>query len=142
MNNQIFNDFERTEFSDEIYAVLGRALTIATRFDVSCKELARLPIFKFAIATKSELDDKQFEELLSRIQSRYKNLNRAIQSLGLTGTIEELMTGARKSRNELIHEAALRAGRKYGVYFSANKCELTDNSSTIYCIFIAISALR
>ncbi len=34
------------------------------------------------------------------------------------------------------------AGRKYGVYFSANKCELTDNSSTIYCIFIAISALR
>lgn len=109
MSNQIFDNFERSEFSDEIYAVLGRAVTIAARFDASCKTLARLPLFSIAIATKSALKESEFEDLLLTIQGKYKNLNRAIDSLGLTGTVEEIMTKGRECRNELIHEAALGA---------------------------------
>lgn len=107
MNNQIFDNFERSEFSDEIYAVIGRAITIAARFDASCKALARSPFVRVAIATKSALVESEFEDLLSKIQGKYKNLNRAIDSLGVTGTAEEIMTRARECRNELIHEAAL-----------------------------------
>lgn len=109
MKNQIFDNFERSEFSDEIYAVIGRAITIAARFDASCKALARSPFVRVAIATKSALVESEFEDLLSKIQGKYKNLNRAIDSLGVTGTAEEIMTRARECRNELIHEAALGA---------------------------------
>ena len=107
MSNQIFDNFERSEFSDEIYAVLGRAITIAARFDASCKVLARSPFIRVAIATKSALVESEFEDVLSKIQGKYKNLNRAIDSLGVTGTAEEILTRARECRNELIHEAPL-----------------------------------
>src|SRR5690606_20280208 len=90
-------------------AVLGRAMTVATRFDASCKLLARLPLFRIAIATKPVLNDEQFDRLLTSVQSKYKNLNRAIGSLGFNGSIGDVLTKARESRNELIHEAALGA---------------------------------
>ena len=107
MNNQISDNFKRSEFTDEIYAVLGRAITIAARFDASCKALARSPFVRIAIATKAALEESEFEELLSKIQGKYNNLNRAIDSLSLTGTADEIMTKARECRNELIHEAAV-----------------------------------
>lgn len=107
MSNQIFDKFVRSEFSDEIYAALGRAITIAARFDASCKTLAALPIIKGATAAKSKLEESEFDEIFSEIKRKYVNLNRAIISLGLSGTVEEIMTKARECRNKLVHEAPL-----------------------------------
>ena len=41
MNPDIFlDDFERTEHSDALHGMLGRALIVATRFDAMCKAAA------------------------------------------------------------------------------------------------------
>ena len=109
MGNQIFDSFDRTEFSDEIFAIFGRALTVATRFDASTKALARLPLFKLAIVAKHALIDEEYNELVQTINKRYKNLNRAIESLKKNADVEDILTQARESRNKLIHEATLGA---------------------------------
>lgn len=107
MNNQVFESFERTEFSDDIFAIFGRALTVATLFDTSTKTLARLPLFKISVLAKHTLDDDEYEKIVQKISKKYKNLNRAIESLQFDEDIEELLQQARESRNELIHEATL-----------------------------------
>jgi len=40
MDLAFFETNGRTEFSDELYAVIGRALTFATHYDINCKALA------------------------------------------------------------------------------------------------------
>lgn len=41
MNPDLFiDDFERTENSDALHAILGRSLIVATRFDAMCKAAA------------------------------------------------------------------------------------------------------
>ena len=107
MHNQILDSLERTEFSDEIFSILGRALAIATRFDSATKSLARLPLFKHAFIAKTALCDDGFHSLVNEISKRHRNLNRAIYSLRLESKIEDILTKARESRNELIHESSL-----------------------------------
>jgi len=135
MNNQIFDDFERTEFSDEIFAILGRALTVATRFDASTKTLARLPSFKLLPLIKSKLDDDEYEKILEKISSKYKNLNRAIESLQPKEDNDELLRQARESRNELIHEASLGATKGFDYM---NGEELTQRLTHIECLVLQI----
>jgi len=113
MNNQIFDSFDRTEFSDEVFAIFGRVLTVATRFDTSAKALARLPLFKASVGAKDRLSDDEYEEMVQNINNRYKNLNRAIQALKLDEDIGEVLRQARESRNELIHESTLRASKGF-----------------------------
>lgn len=107
MQNQILDVLERTEFSDEIFSIFGRALAIATRFDSITKSLARLPLFKQAVVAKTILSEDEFHSLVNDVSKRYTNLNRAIGSLKLDSNIEDLLTKARESRNELIHESTL-----------------------------------
>lgn len=107
MINQLFDNFERSEFSDEIFSIFGRALTVATRFDASIKTLARLPLFKLAIVSRSTLSDDEYKQLVQNVSKKYSNLSRAIESLKLNEDISDLLTHARESRNELVHEATL-----------------------------------
>lgn len=107
MINQLFDNFERSEFSDEIFSVFGRALTIATRFDASTKTLARLPLYKLAVVGRNTLSDDEYNQLIQNVSKKHSNLNRAIDSLKLNEDINNLLTHARESRNELIHEATL-----------------------------------
>ena len=107
MTNQIFDSFERTQFSDEIFAILGRALTVATRFDSTCKNMSRLPLYKTSLITKYALSNNEYNEMIQKISNKYNNLNRAIKSLKLNEDIETVLNDARESRNELIHEATL-----------------------------------
>lgn len=113
MINQIFNSFDRSDFSDEIFSIYGRALTIATRFDSSCKALARLPLFKVSIVAKYALSNDEYDNMVRKINNKYKNLNRAIESLNFKGDLKQVLTDARESRNELIHETTLRAGEGF-----------------------------
>lgn len=107
MNNQIFDSFERTEFSDEIFAIFGRVLTLATRFDSTCKTLARQPLYKVLLITKHSLSNDEYNEMVQKISNKYNNTNRAIESLKPTEDIKVILNEARESRNELIHEATL-----------------------------------
>ncbi len=107
MVNQLFDNFERSELSDEIFGIFGRALTVATRFDASTKILARFPLFKLAIVHRSILSDDEYNQLIQNVTKKYSNLNRAIESLKLNDNINDLLTRARESRNELVHESTL-----------------------------------
>jgi len=109
MINQVFDSFERTEFSDDIYSIFGRALTVATRFDSSCKVLARRPLHPAAVIAKQFLSTEEYDKVCDKIASKYKNLKRAIDSLGFEGDVEDILTDAREARNELIHEGTLGA---------------------------------
>jgi hypothetical protein len=109
MNNHIFDNFDRTEFSDQIFAIFGRALTVATCFDASTKTLARLPLFEISILAKHTLDDDAYEKMVKKVSNKYKNLNQAIESFQCDEDIEKILHQARESRNELIHEATLGA---------------------------------
>jgi hypothetical protein len=120
MNNQMF---ERTVFSDEIFAIFGRVLTVATRFDSSTKTLARLPLFKVSVLIKYTLDDDEYEEMVQKISKSYTNLNRAIQDLQLNQDIKDILHQARLSRNELIHEATLGATKGFDLMDSKELSE-------------------
>jgi len=109
MINQIFDNFERSEFSDDIFSIFGRALSVATRFDTSCKALARFPSYKISILGKHMLSDVEYAEVATNISNSYKNLNRAIDSLKLGDDIKQVLTKVREARNELIHEATIGA---------------------------------
>jgi len=128
MINQVFNYFERTEFSDDIYSIFGRALTTATRFDSSCKTLARLPLVKVSLMTKHALSNNEYDPVIENIINKYKNLNRAIDSLGFNGDIKDILTDAREARNELMHEGTL--GVEMGFDFMEDE-ELSSHLESI-----------
>lgn len=105
--NQIHDSFERSEYSDDIFAVLGRALTVATRFDASTKVLARLPLYRFSIVAKSLFEDEEDEQLIDKINSEYKYLNKAIKKLKPKGETKKIIKGAIEARNTFIHESTI-----------------------------------
>ncbi|MCF2829766.1 MULTISPECIES: hypothetical protein [unclassified Pseudoalteromonas] len=109
MINYMFENFERTEFSDEIYSIFGRALTIATRFESSCKALANSEQFRFLATAKRYISDDEFHHRLKNISKKHKNLHRAIVSLGYEQDINNILSEAREARNKLIHTATLDA---------------------------------
>jgi hypothetical protein len=107
------DDFERTEFSDEIHGILGRALIIATRFDSLCKSLAMLPNLSFAILMpnilmpNNTLNEEQYEKMISKIIKDNSNLFNSIRRLGVNTELENILNNARKARNEIAHSLAL-----------------------------------
>jgi hypothetical protein len=127
MNNQIFDSFERTEFSDEIFAIFGRVLTVCTRFDASSKTLARLSLFKISVLAKHRLDDDEYKEMVQKISDKYKNLSDAINSLKFDKDIKPILDDAITSRNELIHEATLGAIEGFDHMKSTDLSKLINN---------------
>lgn len=105
MNLDIFiTDFERTENSDELYAILGRALVIATRFDTMCEEAAIILKIKENPFPISFMKDDAYKVYVSEILSKYRTLSKNIKSLGLPEDISEILHNARKARNTVAHE--------------------------------------
>lgn len=99
-------DFERSENSDEIFAVIGRALVIATRFDSTCKALARATDLKLH-AYYGRVSDEDFDALAERILKRYSALNDSINKLCLPDDLSTVLHDARKARNEIAHDLAI-----------------------------------
>jgi hypothetical protein len=92
---------ERTEESDAIYAVLGRALAYATEFENNCRTLAHL----FDI----EKSEKEFSyEVYELVKSGtlHAKIKLLIDEHGLPDWVDEKMHEARKARNFIAHEAA------------------------------------
>jgi hypothetical protein len=91
------HDFERTEWGDSHYGVIGRALSFASRFEKNAKSLAALMKLK---GNKSILSSD------AAIESFFKEINKTPLDghLGFLGLNEcaaaVLMKDARLARNE------------------------------------------
>lgn len=92
---------ERTEESDAIYAVLGRALAYATEFEENCRTLAHL----FDIE-KSENEFSYEVYKLVKSGTLHAKIKLLIDKHGLPDWVEEKVHEARKARNFIVHEAA------------------------------------
>ena len=92
---------KRSVETDEVYAVLGRALAYATEFENNCRELAHL----FDIEnTKEGFSYEVFKLVKSgTLHSKIKLL---VDEHGFPDWVEEKIHNARKARNYIAHEAA------------------------------------
>lgn len=99
-------DFERTENSDEIFGVIGRALVIATRFDSMCKNLARAIDLKFPALLRG-ISDNDFDSLVEKVLKKYSTLDASIKNLELPDEISVILHDARKARNAVAHNLAV-----------------------------------
>jgi hypothetical protein len=100
--NTFIDDFERTEHSDALYSILGRALAIGTRFDAMCKAAALHVQFK-----NSELrDQKERSELFGKLAAKFRSLNLSIKDLGLPKDVAVLLEDANVARNSVAHDLA------------------------------------
>lgn len=105
MHSAIFiDDFERTENTDELHAILGRALIVATRFDSMCKAAAlHLSLAKEPILRGGE-DERQL--LLTKVAEKHRTLSSSIASLKLPKDVAILLEDANAARNVVAHELA------------------------------------
>jgi hypothetical protein len=104
MNPGIFiDDFERTEHSDALHGVLGRALVIATRFDAMCKAAA----LQIEFVGAADLGDEKGRSLLiDRIAEKHRTLNSSLKALGLPKDVSILLHDANRARNAVAHDLA------------------------------------
>lgn len=99
----LMDDFERTEYSDGIHGVLGRALIYCSRFESICKSAAILKKIKLQ---RHVFDSKTcFEKIWQ--QFRPQSLGGAINSFLPKGEKYSIFENARIARNEIVHEATL-----------------------------------
>jgi len=98
---------ERTEFSDDGYGILGRAIAFATDFEGNCRAFATL------IGLKSEpeilRDQKTIDEFCKFIERRRlsTNLRTIEEKLRLPEEVATVLIKGREARNYLAHEAGL-----------------------------------
>ena len=57
-------DFERTENSDELHGIFGRALIIATRFDSMCVAAADTANSRADLIAKKLLDEAEYKKFV------------------------------------------------------------------------------
>lgn len=107
MNPDTFiDDFERTENSDDIQSIIGRALIMATRFDSMCEAAAIAIDIKKEAVSKSVMADGEFEAYASKIATKYRTLKTNIKSIGLPSDIAVILHDARMARNAVAHDLA------------------------------------
>ena len=96
------DDFERTENSDALHAVLGRALIIATRFDAMCKAAALQVEFRKGAPILTNNESRSM--LLTQIAEKYRSLNSSIKTLALPKDVSVLLYDANEARNSVAHD--------------------------------------
>lgn len=128
MSPDIFiENFERTEHSDYIHGVIGRSLIIATRFDSMCVSLSLAVEFK-SVITSSEIG-QDFDEVVSKVVSKYRTLNNSIQSFKQPEEISSILHSARYARNEIAH--SLTKGLEGCIDLKVNDKDFTDEISNL-----------
>lgn len=98
------DDFERTENSDALHAILGRSLIIATRFDALCKAAALQVDFRKDVGLLAE--DAYRDKLLAKIAEKHRSLGTSINALTLPKDISVLLRDANTARNAVAHDLA------------------------------------
>lgn len=100
-------DFERTENSDELHGVFGRALIIATRFDSMCVAAANIANTRMGLIVKNVLDEAEYEKFVLQTTKNHKTLNNSILALGLPADASDILHSARTARNHIAHELSI-----------------------------------
>lgn len=99
--------FERTENSDEMFGVIGRALVIAARFDSMCKALAlAIGLTKFPDLPRN-ISNTDFSLLIELVQKKCSTLDKSINRLELPDGMSVILHDARAARNAVAHELAV-----------------------------------
>ena len=101
MNHPLLPMPQRTDESDAVYAVLGRALAYATEFENNCRALAHL----FDVV-KSESEFSYEVYKLVKSGTLNEKIKLLIDKHGLPKWVEEKIHDARKARNFIAHEAS------------------------------------
>lgn len=96
------DDFERTENSDALHAILGRSLIVATRFDALCKAAAILVDLRKETCHMSEEAYKS--NLLTKIAEKHRSLNSSINTIALPNDVSVLLRDANEARNAVAHD--------------------------------------
>lgn len=98
-------DFEITENTEELHAILGRSLIIATRFDKLCDHTAKFIDIKQSFAILSESDE--FDDYVNKLFNKFSTLNDNIKSLPLGQPEKDILHNARIARNEIAHSLTI-----------------------------------
>ncbi|MDE8601569.1 hypothetical protein M3I01_001320 [Marinomonas sp. RSW2] len=102
MQPDIFiDDFEITENTEELHAILGRCLVIATRFDSLCDDTLKFLEFKSSLSAL--LPKEQFEEYVDKLFRKFTPLNSNIKAFPIDDSCKSILHIARKARNEVAH---------------------------------------
>lgn len=105
MNTGIFiDDFERTEHSDALHAIVGRALIIATKFDASCKAAALHNEIRTGVLNLQIEQDRS--NLLDGVAEKYRSLKSSITALKLPKEVSVILHDANDARNSVAHDLA------------------------------------
>lgn len=96
-----FDDFEITENTEELHAILGRSLIIATRFDNLCDHVAKFLNLKISCATILSTDN--FDEYVIDLFTKFSTLNNNINVLPIGQPEKDILHKARIARNEVAH---------------------------------------
>ncbi len=125
MDLAFFDALERTPFSDELYAIIGRALTVATHYEANLRVLVTVLDVKprrhhLVKAGKLEEEVLKLSKLtlnsnVRRLVSRVKRPSgkrelkpeEAEMRTWLAGFLSQKLHHAREARNTVAHEAAL-----------------------------------
>lgn len=107
LNPDIFiTDFERTEHTDRIHAVLGRALIVATRFDSMCEKAAVFLQLRDGLFISGLIGEAEYGEFASKVAEKRERLVESINSLRLPENVLVILHDARKARNLVAHDLA------------------------------------
>jgi len=108
MNDVPLIDYDprnRTEFSDECYAALGRALFVAQHFEVNCKSLVTLLDIGSKVIPH---DDPEFTRVITELWNRSLGSNLGVMRLcGISADAYAVLTKAKEARNRIAHEVTL-----------------------------------
>jgi len=98
------HNFERTEWGDSHYAVVGRALAFASRFEKNAKSLSALVKIRGNPSLMGS--DEEIERFFSGISNT--PLAQHLKAMGLDeGEAGNTLKDARLARNEVAHELAM-----------------------------------
>lgn len=102
--NIFVEDFERSEHSDSIQAIIGRSLILATRFDSMCIQLSRAMEIEKAIHTTEDLNQEAMARFVNNLYANDMTLCNTIKSFEFTGEFEDVLRKARMARNQIAHD--------------------------------------
>lgn len=104
-----FTPTTRSSLTDQYYAVIGRALTLATSFENSVKALALLLNIKTSTQILFTTPNK-YEEIIDKCYRKttlFKNLNETCKKLGVSENFKTILDDARIKRNFIAHQLAI-----------------------------------
>ncbi|MEZ8806925.1 hypothetical protein AB4453_04925 [Vibrio atlanticus] len=106
MNPDIFlDDFDITENTQELQAILGRCLIVATHFDHLCDHTSKFLELKNSYVLA--VDRQKFECYATELIGKFKALYKNIESLPVNDDTKDILHAARGARNEIAHSLAI-----------------------------------